>query len=53
MTERELDKKYPVGTPDWRKNEIERYVCKKHGLRTILIRDAEIAVHINFPSKCS
>lgn len=52
ITERELDTKYPEGTPYWRKEAIERYVCEKHGLSTIYIRDEDIVIHADTDSEC-
>jgi hypothetical protein len=45
-------KKYPAGTPHWRKDPIERYECEKHGLPTIYLRDSDIVIHATTDSEC-
>jgi hypothetical protein len=52
MTERDIKNKYPEGTPHWRKDPIERYVCEKHGEPTMFIRDADVAAHMNTDTEC-
>lgn len=52
MTEEELSKKYDDGTPWWRRDAIERYVCEKHGRPTIFIRDHDIVVHADSDTEC-
>jgi hypothetical protein len=52
LTEKELDVKYEPGTPYWRKDAIERYICEKHGRPTIYIRDHDIVVHTDGEDEC-
>lgn len=47
ITEDELQNKYPVGTPWWRKDAIERFICNQHGESTILVRDNDLYLHAN------
>ncbi len=52
ITQKELDNKYEAGTPWWRKDEIERYLCERHGQPTIYIRDHDIVIHTNNDTEC-
>lgn len=52
ITELELDRKYPEGTPHWRKDAVERYFCTKHNLLTVYVRDAEVAAHVHVQDEC-
>ncbi len=45
IAEADLDTKYPEGTPYWRKDAYEKYICTKHGRPTVLIRDHDLVVH--------
>lgn len=53
ITEKALDEKYPVDTPHWRKDGVERYLCEKHDLPTIFIRDLDMVVHTLTETECN
>ena len=52
ITELELNNKYPQNTPYWRKDEVERYVCERHGEPTIYIRDHDMVIHTLTETQC-
>jgi hypothetical protein len=53
LTEKQLDEKYPADTPYWRKDPYERYICTKHGQKTMLIRDHDLVVHTESEDECN
>jgi hypothetical protein len=53
ITENELDVKYPVDTPHWRKDAVERYLCEKHNEPTAYIRDIDMVIHTLSETECN
>lgn len=52
LREDDFQNKYAYGVPEWRKNRVERFICNKHGLSTILIRDIDLYIHADEDSEC-
>lgn len=52
ITEKDLSTKYPAGTPYWKKDSVERYVCEKHNEPTVYLRDDDLAVHACDDTEC-
>jgi hypothetical protein len=52
MTEDQMDEKYELGTPWWRKAPVERFVCNEHGQSTIFMRDNNLYIHADIETEC-